>query len=336
MQILERIERIAAIGDRIGYSPQEDEAHALAATWMEEAGLEVSRDSARNLSGRRGDARVWTGSHLDSVPNGGRFDGVLGVLAGIEAAARLPDAELAVVAFRAEENGPMGSRALKGLPEAFLELHIEQGPVLERAGEPLGVVTAIAGQARGAVVFEGRADHAGTTPMDVRDDALVKAARFVQHVGECARDGAVATVGAVEVEPNAMNVVPARVTVSVDARAPDAAQLAELVAAIGFEPTWMLEPVAMSGAPFEALCGVLPDAPRLVSGAGHDAMVLAAAGVPTAMLFVRSLNGGASHSPEELTSDDDIALAVDALTRALERLSGSDERDRAGRRAVRT
>jgi hydantoinase/carbamoylase family amidase len=229
------------------------------------------------------------------------------------------------VVFRAEETGPMGSRALAELPEAFLEVHIEQGPVLERAGEPLGVVTAIAGQARGAVVFEGRADHAGTTPMGARDDALVKAARFILHVGECARDGAVATVGSVEIEPNALNVVPGRVTVSVDARAPDAAQLAELVAAIGFEPTWTLEPVAMSGPPFETLSALLPGAPRLVSGAGHDAMVLAAAGVPTGMLFVRSLNGGASHSPDELTSDEDIALAVAALTHALGRLVVRDD-----------
>jgi acetylornithine deacetylase/succinyl-diaminopimelate desuccinylase-like protein len=321
LQIIERIERIASIGDRIGYSPAEDEAHELAAGWMAEAGLEVSRDEAGNLFGRRGEARIWTGSHLDSVPNGGRYDGVLGVLAGIEAASRLPDAALGVAAFRAEETGPMGSRRLAELPAAFLEVHIEQGPVLERAGEPLGVVTAIAGQARGAVVFEGRADHAGTTPMDAREDALVEAARFVLHVREAARAGAVATVGAVEVEPNAMNVVPARVTVAVDARAPSAEALNELVARIGFEPSWRLEPIAMSGAPFETLCELLRDAPRLVSGAGHDAMVLAAAGVPTGMLFVRSLNGGASHSPEELTSDEDIALAVDVLARALERLA---------------
>ena len=321
MEIFERIERIAAIGDRRGYSPAEDEAHELAAGWMAEAGLDVSRDEAGNLFGRRGEPRVWTGSHLDSVPNGGRFDGVLGVLAGIEAAARLPDASLGVAVFRAEETGPMGSRRLAELPEAFVEVHIEQGPVLERAGEPLGVVTAIAGQARGAVVFEGRADHAGTTPMDVRDDALVKASGFIQHVAEAAREGGVATVGAVEVEPNAMNVVPARVAVSVDARAPSAEALEELVERIGFEPTWRLAPVVMSGAPFEALCEVLPDAPRLVSGAGHDAMVLAAEGVPTAMLFVRSLNGGASHSPQELSSAEDIALAVEVLTRTLERLA---------------
>ena len=329
MEIIERIERIASIGDRVGYSPAEDAAHELAAGWMAEAGLEVSRDETGNLFGRRGDARVWTGSHLDSVPNGGRYDGVLGVLVGIEAAERLPEAELAVVVFRAEETGPMGSRALAELPEAFVELHIEQGPVLERAGAPLGVVTAIAGQARGAVVFEGRADHAGTTPMDAREDALLDAARFVLHVRDCARDGAVATVGAVEVEPNATNVVPGRVTVAVDARAPSAEQLARLVAAIGFEPTWTLEPVAMSGAPFETLSALLPNAPRMVSGAGNDAMVLAAAGVPTGMLFVRSLNGGASHSPDELTSDEDIVLAVDALTSALERLTArlSHERD---------
>ena len=323
MKLLERIERIAAIGDRPGYSAQEDEAHRLAAEWMREAGLDVEVDEARNLIGRRGDALVWTGSHLDSVPGGGKYDGVLGVLAGIDAAERIGDAAIGVVAFRAEETGPMGSRALTQLPQAFLELHIEQGPVLEGAGEPLGVVTGIAGQARGTVVFEGRADHAGTTPMAVRDDALVQAARFVLHVEESAHEDAVATVGALSVEPNATNVVPARVEVSVDARAPSAQKLDELVKAIGFQPSWRLEPVAMSGPPFETLAQLLADAPRLVSGAGHDAMVLAAAGVPTGMLFVRSLNGGVSHSPDELTSDEDIALAVDALTEALQRLSAS-------------
>jgi allantoate deiminase len=321
-RILQRLDELYAIGGgtRLGDSPEEDAAHELAAGWMEAAGLEVARDARGNLFGRRGAADVWVGSHLDTVPNGGRFDGALGVVAGIEAAARLPDAELAVVAFRNEESGPMGSRALTSLPRAYLELHIEQGPVLERAGEPLGVVTAIAGQARGAVIFAGRADHAGTTPMDARDDALVKAAQFVLHVRDCARDGAVATVGAVEVEPGAVNVVPARVRVSVDARAPRSEQLDALVEAIGFEPSWRLDPVAMSGPPLAALREVLPGAPELTSGAGHDAMVLAAAGVPSAMLFVRSLNGGVSHSPDELSSAGDIALAVEALTDALRRL----------------
>ena len=215
----------------------------------------------------------------------------------------------------------MGSRRLTELPEAFLELHIEQGPRLEEAGEPVAVVTAIAAQARGQVVFEGRADHAGTTPVESRDDALLKTAEFVLRVRECAENDTVATVGEVHVEPNAANVVPARVTVSVDARAPTAEQLDELVDAIGFEPTSRLDPTPMSGAPLETLLELLPDAPRLVSGAGHDAMVLAAAGVPTAMLFVRSLNGGASHSADELSSEEDIALAVDVLSEAIRRLT---------------
>jgi allantoate deiminase len=296
-------------------------AHALAAQWMREAGLDVSSDEAGNLFGRRGEARVWSGSHLDTVPNGGKYDGALGVVAAIEAAERLTDAPLAVVAFRAEESGPMGSRRLTELPNAFLEVHIEQGPTLERLDEPLGIVTTIAGQARGSVTFEGRAGHAGTTPMDERADALVEAAAFVLRVRDAAQDDAVATVGALQVEPGAVNVVPARVTLSVDARAPSAAKLEALVEAIGFEPAWRQDPVPMSGPSLEALRAVLPGVPELVSGAGHDAMVLAAAGVPTAMLFVRSLDGGVSHCPEERSSEDDIALAVDALAETLQRLS---------------
>ena len=312
-RIQERLDALYAIAQhRAGYSPEEDAAHELAAQWMREAGLEVSRDEARNLFGRRGDARVWTGSHLDSVPTAGRFDGALGIVAGIEAAART-DVPLAVVAFRAEETGPMGSRRLTQTPDAFLEVHIEQGPVLERLGEPLGVVTAIAGQARGTRVFEGRADHAGTTPMGARADALVDAARFILHVRQCAREGTVATVGAIEVEPNATNVVPARVTVSVDARSADAELLDALIEGIGFDVEWRADPMPMG----DAFAAVLPDAPRLVSGAGHDALF-----VPNAsMLFVRSLNGGVSHHPDELSSPEDIALAVDALVAALDRLA---------------
>jgi acetylornithine deacetylase/succinyl-diaminopimelate desuccinylase-like protein len=325
VRVSERLEELYAIGGgtRLAYTPEEDQAHELAAGWMREAGLTVDRDEVGNLFGRRGEARVWSGSHLDTVPNGGRFDGALGVVAAIEAAERLSDLPLAVVAFRAEESGPMGSRRLSELPQAFLEVHIEQGPVLERLGVPLGVVTGIAGQARGSVVFEGRSCHAGTTPMDERSDALVAAAEFVLRVRDSARQEAVATVGALEVEQGATNVVPGRVAVSVDARAPSAEELDELIAAIGFEPAWRQDPVAMSGPPFDALRAALPDAPELVSGAGHDAMVLAAAGVPTAMLFVRSLNGGVSHCPEELSSAEDIALAVDALEGALRRLAAA-------------
>jgi acetylornithine deacetylase/succinyl-diaminopimelate desuccinylase-like protein len=208
----------------------------------------------------------------------------------------------------------MGSRRLTEQPDTYLEVHIEQGPVLAQLGEPLGVVTAIAGQARGSKTFEGRADHAGTTPMDKRADALVEAARFILHVRECAREGTVATVGAIEVEPNATNVVPAKVAVAVDARSADAALLDRLIEDIGFDVQWRTEPIPMG----DAFAAVLPDAPRLVSGAGHDAMF-----VPNpSMLFVRSLNGGVSHHPDELSSDEDIALAVDALTAAISRLIG--------------
>ena len=313
-RVTDRLDEIYAISpSRRGYSPEEDAAHELAAGWMREAGLEVSPDEAGNLHGRRGDARVWAGSHLDSVPTGGRFDGALGVVAAIEAAARLPDRPLAVVAFRAEETGPMGSRRLTAFPDAYLEVHIEQGPVLAGLGAPLGVVTAIAGQARGRRVFEGRADHVGTTPMDARADALVEAARFILHVRECAREGTVATVGAIEVEPNATNVVPQKATVSVDARSADPNLLDALIAEIGFEVEWRSDPLPLG----DAFAAVLPDAPRLVSGAGHDAMFVPA----SSMLFVRSLNGGVSHHPDELSSEEDIALAVDALTAALDRLT---------------
>ena len=316
MRAVERIDAIYAIAQhRAAYSAEEDAAHDLAAEWMEEAGLHVSRDEAGNLFGRRGEARVWAGSHLDSVPTAGRFDGVLGVVAAIEAADRLRDRELAVVAFRAEETGPMGSKRIAAAPDAYLEVHIEQGPVLAGLDEPLGVVTAIAAQARGSRTFRGRADHAGTTPMETRADALVEAARFILLVRDCAGDGTVATVGAIEVEPNAMNVVPEQVTVSVDARSADAAKLAALVEAIGFDVAWKSDPVPMG----TAFADVLPDAPRLVSGAGHDAMF-----VPNAsMLFVRSLNGGVSHHPDELSSAEDVALAIDVLTDAIARLTRS-------------
>ena len=314
MRVMERLDAIYAIAQhRAGYSPEEDAAHELAAQWMREAGLEVSRDEAGTLFGRRGDARVWSGSHLDSVPTAGRFDGALGVVTAIEAADRLRDRALAAVAFRAEETGPMSSKRLAETPDAYLELHIEQGPVLAGLGEPLGVVTAIAGQARGTRVFEGRADHAGTTPMGAREDALLEAARFIVHVRACAREGSVATVGAIECEPNATNVVPAKVTVSVDARSADATELDRLIEEIGFDVSWRSDPVPMG----DAFAAVLPGAPRLVSGAGHDAMF-----VPNAsMLFVRSLNGGVSHHPDELSSEEDVALAVDALTAALDRLT---------------
>jgi hydantoinase/carbamoylase family amidase len=209
-----------------------------------------------------------------------------------------------------------------------VELHIEQGPKLLRADAPLGVVTAIVGYVRGRRSFVGTPGHAGTTPMDAREDALCAAAEFVLYARETARgiDGAVATVGQLSVEPGGTNVIPGRVVLSVDARAPDAERLDRLAAALEIEDPIRTEPAAMSdevraalGAELERL-GV--PALELPSGAGHDAGILASAGVSSGMLFVRSLNGGVSHHPDELSSPEDIALALDALTGALRRLAG--------------
>jgi acetylornithine deacetylase/succinyl-diaminopimelate desuccinylase-like protein len=164
--------------------------------------------------------------------------------------------------------------------------------------------------------------------MDVREDALVAAAEYVLRAREVARgiDGAVATIGQVAVEPGGTNVIPGRVVVSVDARAPDAERLDRLAAALEVEEPVRTEPSPMS----EEIRAALRDAVaaagapvlELPSGAGHDAGILASAGVPAGMLFVRSLNGGISHNPAELSSEEDIALAVDVLERALRRLAG--------------
>jgi acetylornithine deacetylase/succinyl-diaminopimelate desuccinylase-like protein len=337
-RVFDRLERIYAIGggegaNRPGFSAEEQEAIDLAASWMDEAGLHVEADAAGNVVGRlRGVLpelpEVWTGSHLDSVPRGGKFDGALGVVAGLEAVEHVGRQQrtLGVVVFRAEETGCQGSRAAPVLPGTFVELHVEQGQRLERAGAPLGVVSGIAGYLRRTLVFEGVAGHAGTTPMDEREDALVKAAEFVLGIREAATgiQGAVATVGRLEVEPGAANVIPGRVTASVDLRAPDLDGLARLAAAAGVEVRPENQPVAMSDAVRAALRDVLTrrglPAPELVSWAGHDAGVLAAAGVESGMLFVRSLAGGASHSPDEESSPEDVELAVDVLAAALSAL----------------
>jgi allantoate deiminase len=332
-----RLDELYAIGggpgaNRPHLSAAEDEAHMLAAGWLAEAALEVEVDRHGNLLGRsQRAADVWVGSHLDTVPHGGRFDGALGVVAAIEAVERVGAGS--VVVFRGEEVGCIGSRALVAsgdpLPTAFLELHVEQGPVLAGADAPVGVVTGIVGYARGQLVLEGRAGHAGTTPMPSREDALAAAAGEILRVRDAALaiPETVATVGQVEVEPGGENVIPSRVRLSLDVRAPDALRLDALVAAIGFVPSYRVEPAAFRGSTRAALADsiVASGLPvvELPSGAGHDAGVLAAAGVDAAMLFVRSLNEGVSHSPDELSADEDIALAVDVLADALDRIATS-------------
>src|SRR5215210_3251132 len=344
MQLAECLDEVYRIGggggaNRVGGTPEEDQACDLVAGWMEDAGLDVERDARGNMIGRlRGERpelpEVWTGSHLDSVPEGGKFDGPLGVLAGLEAVAAVGRSErtLGVVVFRDEETGCHGSRwrvEHGSLPGAYVELHIEQGPRLERAGAPPGVVTGIVSYARRTVRFTGAAGHAGTKPMDAREDALCKAAEYVLRVRDAAAaiDEAVGTIGVLEVEPGAVNVIPGAVNLTVDARAPDAARLSRLLADLDLEP----EPVVAAAPMAESVRRVLREeverlglpVVELPSGAGHDAGVLAAAGVEAGMLFVRSLNEGVSHSPDEHSSDEDIMLAVDVLTASLRRLSKS-------------
>ena len=346
MRSLDRLDELYAIGGGPGAnrpygSAAEDEAHRLATAWLEEAGLKVEVDAGGNLFGHArpasavdnmpdtASATCWVGSHLDTVPQGGRYDGALGVVAAIEAVERVGRGS--VVVFRGEEVGCVGSRALcvggAGLPHAFLELHVEQGPVLADRDVPVGVVTGIVGYARGELVVEGRAGHAGTTPMHGRADALVAAAPEILRVRDAALaiPESVATIGQLEVEPGGANVIPSRVRLSLDVRAPDHERLDALVAAIGFEPGYQVEPAQFDGAARQALAAAVAarglPLVELSSGAGHDAGILASAGVDAAMLFVRSLNRGVSHSPDELSSDDDVALAVDVLTGTLDAMT---------------
>ena len=391
---IERLELLYRIGggegaNRPGLSPAEDEAHRAVQSWMEAAGLATSVDAAGNLYGRLiGTApdlpEIWCGSHLDSVPNGGRYDGALGVVAGLEAVTNLRPQRrtVTVVAFRDEEGsrfggGFLGSRAVTGAiseasldrtdrhgvsvrealagagrslapsagwlvaaPAAYLEAHIEQGPVLAGRDAALGVVTSIVGMLELEVVFEGREGHAGTTPMDLRRDAALCAAAFQVEAAGAARalPAATVTVGtSVALEPGATNVVARRATVVVDARAPTAPALAALERALqeaaercalehgcraAVARTMAVEPVPCDPLVRGALERALPGAPALASGAGHDAQILAAAGVPVGMLFVRSRNDGISHSPDESTDDDDVRACVDALCAALCDLAG--------------
>ncbi len=396
-RILRRLEALFSIGagagaNRPGLSRAEQQAHDLAAGWMAEAGLEVGVDAVGNLIGRaRGSApelpEVWTGSHLDTVPSGGRFDGALGVVAGLEAVAAAgarPHARtVAVIAFRDEEGwrfgqGYFGSRALCGrvaadelgvrdasgtsvrealsalglpspggragpLPGAFVELHVEQGTALAERGLALGVVGEIVAMAGLTVRFSGERAHAGTAAMTERRDALVAAARFVLDAHSLARSDTRwrATVGELAVSDPASNVIAHEVTAGVDARARSDEALDRLLEELreaaagsarqsgcGWEATvtWREPPVSMTPAVTGALAAAAAqqdaDTIAVTSWAGHDAAVLATAGVPAGMLFVRAGRAGVSHSPHETVDAADIAVAAGTLARALADLAG--------------
>jgi allantoate deiminase len=360
--------------------------HSRLRGWMESAGMTVSVDPAGNLRAlypaRTRDAkRLLIGSHLDTVPRAGAFDGILGVTLGLalveSLAGRRMNLEIEVIGFSEEEGvrfgAPfIGSLALIGeagpellarrdaagkqvrdaiaafgldparIGEAaqdalgYLEFHIEQGPVLEDLGLPLGVVDAIAGQSRLDVVFEGQANHAGTTPMGLRRDALACAAEWIGAVEREALDtpGLVATVGRLDVSPGAGNVIAGSVRASLDVRHPSdnarrqaLAHILEVAAGIAarrrLTASWtqrLDQPaVAMDPALTQLLERAVSDAGytahRMISGAGHDAMIVARR-IPAAMLFLRS-PGGVSHHPDETVLAEDVAAALQTGMRFL-------------------
>ena len=359
------------------------EVHGLVRGWMTDAGMAVRIDSMGNVRGLFGAAngpRVVIASHLDTVPQAGAFDGILGVMLGIELVAGfgagLPFG-VEVIGFSEEEGirfrrpflgsmaavGTLGEEAL-GLADAagvtvaeairgfgldpatiddarfaaetmaYVEFHIEQGPVLESLDCSVGVVETLVGQTRMEMVFDGQANHAGTTPMGLRRDALAAAAEWIVGVEAmaCGMDGLVATVGRVTAYPGAGNVVPGRVAALLDVRhrkdsvrAAAVAGLTERAGAAGAARgvrvghTVLLEQAAV---PLDqGLARQLEEAareagfaaPRMTSGAGHDAMIVAPH-VASAMLFIRS-PGGISHHPEESVRVEDVeaALAVGHL-----------------------
>ena len=386
-EIIGRCREIAACTDVAGeitrtfLSPAMHRVHALLSDWMERAGMAVEIDAVGNLRGlypgiAHDAPRLIIGSHVDTVPNAGAFDGVLGVVLGIALVEgllgrRLPFA-IEMVAFSEEEgvrfNKPfLGSMALigtlndemlrltdvdgvsvveairgfgldpAGMSEAaisskafgYLEIHIEQGPVLESVDRQLGVVSAIAGQTRGRVEFTGMANHAGTTPMHLRHDALAATAEWIVAVEKIAStgDGLVATVGKIGAEPGAANVIPGRVAVTLDVRhADDAVRMAALEEILlaghragerrGVEFAWA-QTLEQKAVPMDrGFTDLLETAARnrstepvrMVSGAGHDAMIVAAK-VPSCMLFVRS-PGGLSHHPDEAVRAEDVSAAI--------------------------
>ena len=286
-EVLARVDALGEISEeadrltRRFATPALKRAGELVAAWMEEAGLQVRRDAVGNVIGRAGDgAPLALGSHLDTVPNAGRFDGPLGVLAAIAVVERVrnlgDETTLEVIAFADEEGTRFGTaylgsaaytgaferewlglvdadgltvadaiRVMGGEPEAavappapelagYLEVHIEQGPVLEREGLPVGIVSAIAGQTCANITMIGEAGHAGTLPMDVRRDALVAAAEVVLAVERVGRDvaGLVATIGALSLSPGVGNVVPGEVRMVLDVRHPSDRVRREATAAI--------------------------------------------------------------------------------------------------------
>lgn len=395
----ESLRQLAQIGatpgggvTRLALSSEDQSARNLLRRWMEESALQVRHDDFGNMTGRRAGARaggaVVMASHIDSVRQGGRYDGAYGVLAALEVMRTLNDngvtttKPLELVNWTNEEGvrfepamlasgavagrfapeyvygrtdrdgvrfgdeleriGYRGERQNRPGPiDAYLELHIEQGPVLEDADIPVGVVEGIVGITWSEVVVEGHADHAGPSPMPLRRDALVAAARVIAGVSEIAGtvEGAVGTVGRIAAEPNVINTIPGKVTMSVDFRHPDLATLDTLLGSLErltrdvaratnttmtVTRFWTSEPTPFAAGVVEAVQGAADDlgipVQRLWSGAGHDAKYVQEM-APSAMIFARSVNG-LSHCEQEHSRPEDLEAGANVLLRAALRLAG--------------
>ncbi|HET9096578.1 MAG TPA: Zn-dependent hydrolase [Candidatus Baltobacteraceae bacterium] len=395
--VVARLALLAQIGkhdagiDRALATPQERRAREQFAQWARAAGYDLRQDRVGNLFARRAGTRdgalpILVGSHLDTVPTGGAYDGAFGV-AGALCALELLDQRaistahpVEAVAWAGEEGsrfplGCLGSSGFCGLWEidalldlrdeggmtlrealddsagglltgvpvrdghdaaGYLELHVEQGPVLEREGVSLGVVTAIAGQRRYRVDVDGVSGHAGTVPMNIRADALCAAAELVLAVEACARgaEDTVATVGRIFAEPGGTNVIPARATFSLDVRGPVESRIDAVERAlherarnvqtqrgvrVNVERLESRSPAPMNdalrAAVHRAAAALGERAVDIASGAGHDAMCLSQI-VPAAMIFVPSV-GGRSHVAQERTGERDLDLGVRALAAAI-------------------
>jgi N-carbamoyl-L-amino-acid hydrolase len=372
---------------RLGYSAEDKQARVAVAAWMQEAGLAPATDVAGNLIGRRagsvaGMPPIVFGSHIDSVPDGGNFDGNVGTMAAIEVARTLKDRgvtlrhPIEVAVWANEEGGLFGSRAVsgqfdaselahitssgktvrdgisfvggdparlgearraRGSVAAYLELHIEQGGILEADQVPIGIVEGIVGIWQWDVTVTGFANHAGTTPMDRRQDALLAAARFVDMVNRVVRatpGRQVGTVGRLQVKPGAPNVVPGSVVCSLELRDLDEPTIHRLYETIRGEAgrigdatgtTFAYEELhAQVPAPSDPrMRAIIADAARALglgtkgmpSGAGHDAQAIAQLG-PMGMIFIPSVRG-ISHSPKEFSHAADIERGANVLLGAV-------------------
>ena len=403
-RINQTMQELGELGDspegmlRVAYSPEDIAGRDYAIKMMQEAGLETHIDTAGNIIGRRPGSddslpAIAMGSHTDTVPKGGKYDGALGVMAAIEVIRTLEEQghntrhPLEVINFTNEEGTRfhrwlVGSRSMSGLLEqedldavdddglslgpcladiggdisrieeavrkpgelaAYFELHIEQGPYLDRSGTPIGVVTGITGRAVFEVEIEGKANHAGTTPMSPRRDALVSASKLVLAIQKMAAEQEicrVSTVGSIKAVPNAVNVIPGSASIGLEFRDTDM----EALASAEQELQRITDQAVIDDAVdidvirhrFTTSVPITPDMQAMVaeaaencgfeweslpSGAGHDAQAVANI-APVAMIFVPSLDG-ISHSKEEYSTPQDCANGAQVL---LELLLLADDR----------